>query len=270
MGEINDEQTYRRRSCWEHPATDSHNLGALSLRAASDYVRTFAAAFDTDKAPLYGHLVLARSALEACVVTSWLSEVGITSLERIKRGLSEYVYSATEVARLKLRDDADGTVRWWVGVADSFGWAVTDRQRNAWSQKRRGKPLVDGVGRPSVADGITRLVIDDAASRQIGNLLWSRLSAVSHVTWFGLHTALQLPSEDTSSGDFVTVPVGSDSSVVSGHAFFILKALRRAATSRFTLMGWNDQQWKADCRRVEANELALLRAYEAGLPGDAD
>jgi hypothetical protein len=35
------------------------------------------------------------------------------------------------------------------------------------------------------------LLVSDEASR-IGKLQWSRLSAVSHVTWFGLRSALML------------------------------------------------------------------------------
>ena len=61
-----------------------------------------------------------------------------------------------------------------------------------------------------------------------------------------------------------TVPVGTDSSAVSVQALCIIKALRQAATARFTLMGWQDNDWNTALRLAEQHELALLGAYNAG------
>jgi hypothetical protein len=61
-----------------------------------------------------------------------------------------------------------------------------------------------------------------------------------------------------------TVPVGTDSSAVSVQALCVIKALRQAASARFTLMGWQDDEWNTASRLAEQQELALLRAYEAG------
>jgi hypothetical protein len=106
--------------------------------------------------------------------------------------------------------------------------------------------------------------VSDEASR-IGKLQWSRLSAVSHVTWFGLRSALMLDdgAANIATG-LTTVPVGTDSSAVSVQALCVIKALRQAATARFTLMGWQDDDWNTASRLAEQHELALLRAYEAG------
>jgi hypothetical protein len=106
-------------------------------------------------------------------------------------------------------------------------------QRKPWSlAKSRGKPFVDGVSRPSIPAGITRLLVSDEASR-IGKPQWSRLSAVSHVPWFGLRSALMLDdgAANIATG-LTTVPVGTDSSVVSVQALCVINALRQAATAR--------------------------------------
>jgi TolB protein len=66
------------------PVTDAHALGELTLRAAADYVRAFAEAFTAERLPIYRHLVVARSALESCVISWWLSEPGIARDERVK------------------------------------------------------------------------------------------------------------------------------------------------------------------------------------------
>jgi hypothetical protein len=74
----------------------------MTVMAASDYGHCYASLFDAsqDRAPVYGHLAIARAALEACVVSSWLNEPGIEPLERAKRAYCERTYSAWEVKRL--------------------------------------------------------------------------------------------------------------------------------------------------------------------------
>jgi hypothetical protein len=265
MREIGDEAEYAERSSWTGPITDAHALGELTLRAAADYVRTFAEAFTAERLPIYGHLVLARSALESCVISWWLSEPGIARDERVKRGLSEYLYSATEEGWLELQEDAGDRVDQWIARGASLGWVATDYNGKPWSlANSRGKPFVDGVSRPPIPAGITRLLVSDEASR-IGKLQWSRLSAVSHVTWFGLRSALMLDDGGANiATGLTTVPVGTDSSAVSVQALCVIKALRQAATARFTLMGWQDDDWNTASRLAEQHELALLRAYEAG------
>ena len=159
----------------------------------------------------------------------------------------------------------------WTARAESLGWAATDRHGKPWSlAKSRGKPLIDGVGRPSAAAGISRLAMGDEESR-IGDYLWSRLSAVSHVTWFGLHWAMMLDDvRPNLTPGLSTVPVGTDASAVSLQAFCIVRALRQAATARFALMGWEDDEWKTACDLAEKHERELFRAFEAGLPASAE
>ena len=252
MGELAAEADYRSRSSWQNPITDTHTFGAMTLRAACDYVRTFAAAFAAERPPLYGHLTLARSALESSVVSAWLNEPDIAYVERIKRGLCERLYSANEIKWLDLRPGAAEEVTQLQADATSFGWTS--------HFGRGGKPEVDGTKRPSMGDGITRLLVDDSQAR-IGRLLWNRLSAVTHVTWWGLQWAFMLPEgEQSRSGGFTTVLVGADSTRVAIQAWCAPRALRAAANRRFTLMGWNDQEWHDAGSRAEAYEYTLFQS----------
>jgi hypothetical protein len=95
MRELADEPGYKERCSWAGPITDTHMLGRLTLQAAADYVRTFAESFTTESVPMYGHLVVARAALEASVVSWWLSEAAVARDERVKRGLSEFLRRAS-------------------------------------------------------------------------------------------------------------------------------------------------------------------------------
>jgi hypothetical protein len=252
MRELAAENDYRSQSSWQNPITDTHMFGGATLRAASDYVCSFATAFTAERPPLYGHLTLARSALESSVVSAWLNEPDIAYAERAKRGLCERLYSASEVKNLELNPDAAEEVAKLEADATSFGCKS--------HFGRGGKPEVDGTKRPSVGSGITRLLVDDSQAR-IGRLLWSRLSAVTHVTWFGLQWAFMLPEGAPSgSGGFTTVPVGTDSTRVATQGWCVLRALRAAANRRFTLMGWGDQEWRDAASRAEEYEYALLQS----------
>ncbi len=243
--ELDGEHEYSAVSTWEMPITDCHTFGAMSLRAATDNVRGFGTLFTSGQPPLYPHLVLGRSAFEGAVVSEWLSEPSVEPLERIKRGLCEQLYSAKEVEDLNLQPEMPSRVDEWVAVARSFGWTPN---------LSRSRPIIDGTKRPRLSDGIVKLA-GSAENSRIGDLLFSRLSAVDHVTWFGLQWAIHL---DQATADDVsriaTIAIGADGVQVSAIGFYLVRALRAAATARFELMGWNDAEWQEDARRAFALE----------------
>lgn len=248
MSELAEEPTHGARSLWEGPVTDTHGFGALTLKAATDYVHAMADLFDTSHPPLYAHLTLARAALESTVVSAWLSEPGITGVERIKRGLCEMLYSAKEVDELKLDARGSERVTFWSEVADAFGWTVTGRM----------KPTIDGARRPRVSDGILELTGGEDGSR-VGDLLYSRLSAVDHVTWFGLTSVFDVDAaEHDGYSGMAAVPLMVDGAKVSAYTYYVVKALHSAADKRFMLMGWGDELWREAEGSADELERRLL------------
>jgi hypothetical protein len=247
--ELEAEPQFQARSTWEHPVADTHTFGRMTLRAAADHVRTFAEAFDATRPPTYGHLAVARAALEASVIASWLNEPGIAYLERIKRGMCERLYSAREVRDLQVQADADTTLRRYEEDAAGFGWqAVFDSD---------GTPSIDGTTRPSIPDGISRLIAS-GPSGDPGPLVWSRLSAVTHAVWWGLSWAFDFGEAKPSSPGMATVPIGAETAKVAIPALSILRALRATAAEQFTLMGWNeDPGWESVDRAAVAHEKLL-------------
>jgi hypothetical protein len=252
MEELHAEQSYRDRSAWEQPITDTHTFGAMTLRAATEYVRAFGELFAAPQPPLYAHLIVGRSALEAAVVSAWLSQPNVSPLERIKRGLCEQLYSAGEVDRLGLPADDRERVAQWKAVADHFGWRV--------DVSRLSNPIVDGTRRPRVSDGIVSLAGSQVQS-EVGNLLFSRMSAVAHVTWFGLQYALDFtkPERDGLSRG-ATVALHTDGGRVSATGFYLVRVLRSASTARFTLMGWSDPRWEEAVRQAIELEHTFARS----------
>lgn len=250
MTEVAEEQGYRTRRDWDQPLTDTHMLGGMTLLAVADYMRGLAELFDTPHQPLYAHLALARSTLEASVVSAWLSEPRIATLERIKRGLCEFLYSAREVNELRLSPDGAAKVAWWNRVAQSFDWQVAGD---------RGRPAIDGTRRPRIGGEVTRLVGRDRNAR-IGDLLYSRFSAIDHVTWFGLTSALDIGAaeRDERSGS-ATVPMTVDGGRIAAYVYYVVRALRAAAQTGFTLFGWADSEWDTASTQADRLENDLLR-----------
>lgn len=234
---------FGRRTVWDGPISDTHTFGGTTLFAASDYARSFAELFAADRLPVYGHLSLARSALEAAVVAAWLNDPGIDPGERVRRGLCEHLYSASELGRLGLEPDAKGRLQRWRHVAAGFGWSVV------WD---RGKPRVESSQRPSVSAGLDQLLAGDG-DRELGKVQWSYLSAVDHGTRYAL-----LPTG-----------VGTTAAGVRIQAACALRAVRKAAAARFTLMGWLDRDWSRASSTAEEHETELMTlAVSDGMPLD--
>ena len=76
---------------WLGPVRDTQTFGGMTLVAASDYGQCYAELYTGDRAPVYGHLVLARAGLEACVISSWLNDPRIDTMERIKPATEAWV-----------------------------------------------------------------------------------------------------------------------------------------------------------------------------------
>jgi hypothetical protein len=93
----------------------------------------------------------------------------------------------------------------------------------------------------------------------VGDLLYSRLSAVDHVTWFGLFSAFDASAatRDERAGT-ATVPISVDGAQVSAYLYYVIKVLRAAATARFVLMGWSDEPWVTVSSGAETLEDRLL------------
>jgi hypothetical protein len=254
MDEIAAEVTFAARSDgWKEPIRDTHTFGAMTLTAAADFARSFAVLIDVDSTPVYGHLVLVRSVLDACVVAAWLNDPKADATERVKRGLCEQLYSSMELVRLGFEDDAAERRDYWKARAAALGWTV---------KASTNKPAIDGTSRPSVPSGIAGLLVGDGEAR-IGKAQWSYLSSVSHVTWYGLRQAITSPAPTPGLGPGL-VTFGTTSSSVRAQALCVLIALRKAADTRFVLMGWGDDDWRAACEGAERHERELMQAYQRG------
>jgi hypothetical protein len=92
----------------------------------------------------------------------------------------------------------------------------------------------------------------------IGDVLFSRLSAVTHVTWFGLHWAFDLTTaerdDETRLG---TVAFGTNATTVSLIAYYVVRVLRAAATAHVSFTGWDDDSWRETLAKEQALEIVF-------------
>jgi hypothetical protein len=257
MVEVSEQEaTYSGIADWPEPVTDAHSFGGLTLLASADYAENFARLFASGSPPLYAHLVLARSALEACVVSEWLSDLTVGVEERLKRALCEHLYAAMEIKRLGITDGGAARVRTWKAVASILGWDV--------STPNGIRPIVDKTERPAPANGINKL-LGTERPLQIGKAQWSYLSSASHVTFFALGQALTgAPNEAALVGPMVA-DLGTTSTAVQLQAWCVLRALRVAASARFELMGWDDDEWLDICRQVDEHQVWLFETVKLAL-----
>lgn len=99
----------------------------------------------------------------------------------------------------------------------------------------------------------------DPGSRS-GDLLFSRLSAADHVTWFGLSWALDMANvHQNPLSSLSSVAIGTSTTQVCTVAFYIVRAQRAAASTYFTLTGWSDSTWQEAATAAEGLEARLVQ-----------
>ena len=136
MKELAAEAGYADKSDWKGLIQDTHTFGGVTLRAGDRLRPVVRDIFDASVTPMYGHLVLGRSALEVSVVSRWLNDPDIAFDVRVKRGMAEQVYNAQELTRLKL-DPADAKQRedYWQAVANAYNWPLAGGRSRPWTAR---------------------------------------------------------------------------------------------------------------------------------------
>ncbi|MDA8317869.1 MAG: hypothetical protein M0010_22290 [Actinomycetota bacterium] len=257
MEELAREATdFSSKSIWTGPVTDTHALAGILLLASGDFARSYATLLVAERTPVYGHLSVVRSALEAGVVGEWLNDPSIGVVERIRRGLAERYYSAREQMRFPAtREHGREQVVHIKSVATAYGWTASGaKQRDA---------TINGSGRPSVPDSFSRLLVGDT-EKEIGKALWSYLSGVSHSVWWALRQSItQPPSYPEGSQAPRPAGFGTDGLQVGAQTICLSRILRSAVSARMKLMGWPRDEWVDIEGRLQKMEGSVIQAVVA-------
>lgn len=240
MAEIASEGQYVGASPWgDEPVQQAHHLGHLLLLSSDDSVRAACKLLSEGEAPVFAHVVLARSALEHAGRAWWLLDPDLTIRQRVIRGFNERLYSLVQQTRLAIERDARRKARDRIRGIFEEGERIGFRRLPA----ERGQPASLEERRPSPTRLMGRL-LEIGGDEDLGKLVYSYFSAVTHGTAFGLtqsvdrdmatappELGLQQGALFTSSQAVCTVLTG------------LILGSGRALKARNDLFAWESAKW---------------------------
>ena len=229
------DQEARFAGAWgAQPVTDCHAASWLVLVAGEDLIGSFIALARSPGAHVYGPMVLARAALEACARAKWLAAPGIGVRRRVARGETERLYSAVEINKIRraMNTDVDDEVRTQI---------LAEAERQGFTKKSRsGQSVVSFEEyRPTATECFRQLF---GISDGFGETMFRYWSAASHGPAYGLLGSLEsLGHPMVSTGGLV--PMGMKTS--SDDIVFLVRALvlgyRTAVLAQRDLFGWTSE-----------------------------
>jgi hypothetical protein len=171
-----------------HPSRDIFATMMITAWSAADHLAGMAAVLRTERgiASLY---TLARSATEAAVVGCYLSEVGVSPLERVRRNMNCNLDGICQDLNMLRRFDSPDTRQRTARHRAQLDAIKRTGQQHGWAftaQKRaRSAYLGDEAPR-------TMTLIDQCASRTqgLGAVSYQMLSGVAHARLHGLSNLL--------------------------------------------------------------------------------
>lgn len=234
MAELNAEAGFRG-SWGNEPVRQVHNAGEMLIAAAEESIECGCRLLSQEPLPVFGHIVLARAALEACGRAQWLYEPEIDVRRRVARGMTERLYSLEAQARL----------------ADEVGdhTRIETRRRSILNEAARqgftikGKKLT-AIGEPRL--GATETVehaLGDGSDPALGRVLFGYFSAVSHGTVYGLVQSMDVVRSEEPLRPDTIGHLKTDSGAVNSVVAAMVLAYIEVVERERKLFGWQDDQW---------------------------
>jgi hypothetical protein len=251
MAEVAAESEYRGESPWgDDPVQQAHNLGQLLLVGADDLARSTCKLLQQGDAPVFAHVVLARSALEHAARAWRLLDPTVRVRQRIARGMNERLFSLSQQAMLpsdpEVKRRARDRIRSILGEAERVGL------RRLPSRPRIPAYLEEA--RPSSTELVRRL-LESGSDRELGKLIYAYFSAVTHGTAFGLSQSVDRDMA-TASGRLGATQgaVYTSSQGVCTVLTGLVLGFAKAMDARNELFLWDSAAWK----------VAVVSALRAG------
>lgn len=233
MAELADQHRYA--GVWDDtPVDTAASHIALLLTAGEDAMRTFAAAILAERTPVYAYIPLTRSSLECLALAYWLGAPGISVKERIRRSLNERIASAAEQAKLPSGMNPERGRQQRLLKAAELGYTTT----------RHGRGFKHfAPERPTITAHVKRVLGDG----DLGRVLYSYTSAISHGTIWGLVERIEAPDDP---GPVVRAGLAITSTNIGMMAAALVMAHARAYEGFVEHMGWDEPRWRAAVERA--------------------
>lgn len=226
------------------PIDTAHTHIGLLLTAGEDAMGTFASVIMLDQTPIYSYVPIARAGIECLALAHWLGEPGIGAKERVRRSLNERLSSAYEQSRLPggLNPEPGRQAR--LLEATALGFQKT--------KSKRARLTCFAPEPPTITRHIRRVLEDE----EVGTLMYSYMSAVSHGTIWGLIERAETPPEPWV-GPVATAAITISSKNIAGLAVALVLAHFNAFGGYLEHVGWDTSEW-ASARAFAAN---VVRRY---------
>jgi hypothetical protein len=251
------------------PASWPQELANVILFGGEDQAKTMIHALQHRTTPVYGHIVLARSAIEHAAKAYWLLDPRASVKLRIARGMNERLHTLAETIRLPLPADEHRKARQrraeiWER-AKPLGFQKVSANGKPY-RERKGKPdgpwTLDEPRPPQTV--LVKKLFGTKGDRELGAILYSYFSAVAHGNIFGLSQSLsrELPHDAGAlSESEAAVYTSSDAvvTVLSGVALGLANAYER----RNEFFGWNSDAFSdayAEALSIGVRKLQDIRA----------
>jgi hypothetical protein len=229
MAELAEQANYA--GVWDDTPVDTAQTHiCLLLTAGEDAMRTFASAIIAERTPLYAYIPLARAGLEYLALAAWLGEPGIGVRERVRRSLNERIASAYERSRLPVGLNPEPDRQRRLLRAAKLGYKTTSAKRHRFKHF--------APARPTSTDHVKR-VLEQA---DLGHIVYSYTSAISHGTIWGLIERAEAPSDEP--GPVVRAGLSISSSNIGIAASVLMIAHVRAYGGYIKDMGWDEPRWR--------------------------
>jgi hypothetical protein len=219
----------------QEPVRACHTMATVLLVGAEDHARSITELLLLERAPLYGHVVLARSALEMSARVLWLCEVGIGVRLRVARGYTDALDNLNEQRRLPGNPVPSAVTRRDRIIAEAR------RQHFNVIRKDRKPPAIEHE-RPSKTS-LMRALLGAGGDADLGALLYSFYSAVAHGTAYGLLQQFDRVEPPSKLSALATARPSVNSDDVRSVVTAMVLGYGRAVKELHDLMGWNGQEW---------------------------
>jgi hypothetical protein len=266
MAEIVQATAFTGKDPWGvTPIEAAYSLVGVSLFAAEDYMLSFCRLYDAPPFPVYGPVVLARSAFETCLTARWIIDApqgnARARIARIMTCRLDDLRERVKVLRHVHGDAAAAEATEW------FDSIVAEGERLGFHIARTKKGAVLGIesAMPSTTELAKKLFLSPPDGQElgpaVGETLWRYYSGVTHAKWYALREAME-PSDDDElsnlTGATTVSYVARLPAVLQALSVFGLAYMPASGRYHY-LMGWDEPA------RTEAatNVLHVIRSLFA-------
>lgn len=235
MAELNAEPGFA--GTWgNEPVRQAHNCGTMLLLAAEDLIESACRLVAQEPLPVFGHMVLARAALEACGRAQHLFEPGLGVRLRIARGMNERLYSLAEQERLPA--DAGDSER----IAAGRRRILDEAERRGFAKLEKRKAPTLEEPRPRSTETV-RSALGAGADPELGHVLFGYFSAVSHGTAYGLMQSIDVVQREQPLQPDTIGQLKTDSTGVNTVSAALILAYVEAVERKRKHFGWQSDEW---------------------------